>query len=158
MRWLELNWLLRIKTNVYIKYSTRVNQRNFGMLRCFFRSEPLTGCSAHEGPQENCALNARLFPGSASKSFAIISPWNLFKDSSWRTKAWREAEAYCCLPSVLYGILEGHNLMALEKKPWIPKRVKQFNSKLEKFMACILLIINKIGSLLTFLKTYSKYE
>jgi hypothetical protein len=68
------------------------------------------------GPNHYCVLNTRLLPSPASKSFAIISPRNLFEDS-WRTKGWRETEGCFFLPTVVYGILEGYNLIALENKP-----------------------------------------
>jgi hypothetical protein len=45
-----------------------------------FSSEPLTGCTAHGGPKQYCVLNIRLVPSAVSKSFAVISPLNLFED------------------------------------------------------------------------------
>jgi hypothetical protein len=62
---------------------------------------------------------------AVSKSFAAISPRNLFEDSSWRREGWREADGYCSLPSEVYRILQADILEADKKKPYTSKWGKQ---------------------------------
>jgi hypothetical protein len=123
--WRMLVWGLT-KGQCLHKDSTRGYQRNWERLRApSDRSHWPNALYAAVRSNSVYWTHGYFSPASMSLcyDFPSESLWRLI----WRTKGWRGGEGYCSLPSVVYGILQGDKLVALENKPQTRSEKNVFN-------------------------------